>query len=86
MASYYLQKCLCYKITIILFHQIHTHTEQKTVTPASRCSESNGALCCSKSDIMAEACLNNLETMGMLFAIKTAPFTHFTPSISCVDC
>ena len=37
------------------------------VTPSSRCSESNGVLCCSNSDIMVEANLNSLETICCLF-------------------
>ena len=40
----------------------NTHTGQITVTPTSRCSESNGVLCCSDSDITTETNLSGLET------------------------
>ena len=38
---------------------VHTHTRQKTITPTSRCSASNGVLHCPKSQ-------NNLNDLGTI--------------------
>ena len=43
------------------------HTpDKKTVSDTSRCSESNGVLCCSNSGVMTKTNVNGLETIYSL--------------------
>ena len=55
-----------------LFKILHTWllhiSDRKTVTPTSRCSESNCVLCCCNCYIMTETDLNGLETMLSLIS------------------